>query len=223
MTPSNDSMIDKSTGVDYQYLYDVDPKIFYVENTVSEQFHVDHLKQTFRDFARSNLYRIMFILPSNITANFNYISTENQAKTEVLAKAVNFPSFDITKMEIKRMGQRLYVPSSQNYGELQFTMLSDDAYTQRKFLHSWMNACVYSTETNLFRDQNLLKYCSIEVYQLDNDMKPIFGAEFTYCFPNSIGEIQMSYDSADQLTEFPVTFAYSQYNIITPNGDNDIK
>jgi hypothetical protein len=182
-------------------------------NKAGREFHVDFLKSTFKDFARNNLYRVVFNLSTEAQ---NYLFTEDvpKFKTELLSKAINFPNFELSKLEIRRMGQRLYLPASQSFGELQFTILCDDEYTQRKFLHSWLNSMTYSSEDNTYKKNMFLTENSMDVYQLDNKMKPIFGARFTHCFPSTIGEIQMGFDSTDTLVEFPVSFSYSQYHII---------
>ena len=180
--------------------------LFKVDGIASSQFHVDHLKQTFNDFARTNLYRIKFNLP--------VMGKDGMERTEVLAKAVNFPTFEISRMDIKRMGEKISLPASQNYSDLQFTLLCDDAYGQRNFLHDWLTTLVYASNQNVIRNPDFIIKSSITVYQLDNKLEPVFGAEFTHVFPTSIGEIQMSYESVDMITEFQVSFAYSQYVIL---------
>jgi hypothetical protein len=189
--------------------YELQTDLFKRDGKASPEFHVDYLRSQFQDFARANLYRVVFNIEPNSKNN-------DKLHTELLAKAVNFPAFEMSKLEIKRMGEKFYLPASQSYGDLQLTVLSDDAYTPRRFLHAWLHDNNYSAEENVFRKNSNLSKSSVTVYQLDNKMNAIFGANFTHCFPSSIGEIQMSYDSADQLTEFPVTFSYSQYQILTP-------
>jgi hypothetical protein len=117
------------------------------------------------------------------------------------------------------MGQRLYLPASQNYGDLQFTMLSDDYYSQRKFLHSWMKHMVYDSDRNTYSPTSYLANSTIKVLELDNRFNVVFGVELTHVWPSSIGEIQLSQDSENQLVEFPVVFAYSQYKILSPEEE----
>jgi hypothetical protein len=207
--------------VKYRWPQAVDPEQFRDESAVTKNiFHVDYLKTHFRDFARSNLFKVEFNLPPALQDSYNFICKEATNRVEMTAKSINIPAWDVSKQEIKRMGQRLILPATMNTGECQGTFFSDDNYSQRKFLHSWFNHIIYDYDTNSYRRMTNLIPCTMRVYQLDNKFNVVFGIQLNHCFPTSIGEIQFSHDSENQVTEFPVTFAYSTYEILTPDKDN---
>ena len=59
--------------------------------------------------------------------------------------------------------------------------------------------------------------CSIickTILQLDNKFNIIFGIEFGFCWPTSLGELQLSQESDAQISEFPVTFKFSTYKVM---------
>ena len=186
----------------------------------NKDFHVDFLKNTFRDFARPNLYKVIFSFGSVIPNDGSFLSPENNKSVEFLAKAVNLPTFEVSKQEIKRMGQRIVLPASQVYQDLQMTMMCDDEYTSRKFLHAWQKRFVYDTEHNIYKKVTTMAKAQVVVLQLDNKYNVVFGAKFNYVWPNSIGEIQYAHDSDAQIVEFPVTFCYSTYTILSPEKDD---
>lgn len=198
------------------YIVDSD---LYSDETSRKQFHVDYLKDTFRDFARSNLFKVEIFLPKELQAKSNFMSISKTNMVEMSAKTANIAAFDMGKYEIKRMGQRIILPSITNTGECQLTFMSDDNYTQRKLLHSWLNSLVYNTDYNTYKQVMWLEQCKMRIYQLDNKFNVIFGIQLNHCWPSSIGEIQLSQDSENQITEFPATFAYSTYNILTTEMD----
>ena len=188
--------------------------------TKANVFHVDFLTSLYNDFSRSNLFKIEFDLVNEYQNNFEFISKGNQIKTEMMAKSFNMPSYDMGRQEIKRMGHRLLLPSTMNTGECQATFLCDDQYTQRKFLHSWFHKHVYDYDRSVYRKVAALKHCNIVVHQLDNKFNVVFSTKLKHAWPTSIGEIQLSHDSENQISEFPVTFAYSTYEILSPNADS---
>lgn len=189
----------------------------YNETVDQKMFHVDYLRETFRDFARPNLYKIEFYLPKD--DEYNFISEYNQELTEMAAKTVNIPGYDIGRQEIKRMGQRIFIPTGQNYGELQMTLFCDDNYTQRKFLHSWLKRLIYDTDNNVYHKMKLASNASLIIRQFDNKFNTIFAAEFGFVWPSSVGEIQLSQDSDSQIVEFPASFSYSTYKILSMDKD----
>ena len=173
----------------------------------SEIFHVDYLKSTFRDFARTNLYKVEFSLN-------NVSNTPEFLKTELLAKSVNMPDFNIGVKHIARMGQHLYLPATQNYGDIQMVFICDDNYTQKKMLHNWLFKLVYNTDENTFPTSSNFGKFTTRILQLDNKYNIIFGIEFGFCWPTSLGELQLSQESDAQISEFPVTFKFSTYTVM---------
>ena len=170
-------------------------------------FHVDYLKATFNDFARTNLYKVEFIFDkATVVPEF--------LKLELLAKSVNMPDFNIGTKEIKRMGQRLYLPATQNYGDIQMVFVCDDNYTQKKMLHNWLFQLVYNTDENTFPTSSNFGKFVTRILQLDNKFNIIFGIEFVFCWPTSLGELQLSQESDAQISEFPVTFKFSTYKVM---------
>ena len=186
-------------------------------NASDKRYHVDFLKNAFNDFARPNLYKIEFVLPTAANS-FGYMSSDYIFKTEMTAKTVNIPAFDIGKLDIKRCGQHVSLPTTQNYGDVQLSLMCDDNYTQRKFLHSWMKHIIYDTDSNVYGKIHDILSCKMRIKQLDNQFNVIFAAEFNRVWPSSIGEIQLSSDSDSQIVEFPATFSYSTYTILTPEA-----
>lgn len=197
----------------------VDPYTYRDDSSINKNlFHVDYLRNNFRDFARSNLFKVEFTLP-NTTLKF--LDKDVIQKVEMTAKSINIPAYDMLKQEVKRMGQRVILPATMNTGECQVTFISDDEYKQRKFLHSWFHNLIYNYETNVYRPvMSGADGCVIRIFQLDNKFNVIFGIQLDNCWPSSVGEIQLSQDSENQIAEFPASFAYSTYKIMTPEADN---
>lgn len=182
-------------------------------------FHVDYLKKTFRDFARPNLYKVEFNL-GTFAPDDSFLAQSERNKIEFLVKSANIPAFDLGKLEIKRMGERIFVPTNQVYGELQLTFMCDQDYLPRKFLHAWTKRLVYDTQYNVYKKFSTMSQASATISQLDNNYNTTFSIDFKRIWCSSIGEIQLSQDSDSQVVEFPATFVYQSYDIITPDTDN---
>jgi len=203
----------------YRWPFNVEREQYQTYKT-NRAFHVDYLTSHFRDFARSNSFKVEFLLNREIASKSQFLSNDNNVKTEFMAKTFNIPAYDMGKHELKRMGQRIVLPATMNTGECQATFYCDDNYTQRKYLLSWFRSHVYDNDRNIYKKVDYLKSSKIFVYQLDNQFNVVMGIRLNHAWPTSIGEIQFSHDSENQITEFPVTFAYSTYDIISPDSDN---
>lgn len=186
----------------------------------NKQFHVDFFKEHIRDFSRPNMFRVQFDFDSFSRSDESFLSKEACMITESLVKSVSIPSFEISKLEIKRMGQRIFLPALRTHQDIQITFMCDDDYTPRKFLHSWLKRFVYDTDYNYFKKIKTMSACNMTVYQLDNNFKAFFAVRFEKVFPSVIGEIQLSHDSDSQVVEFPATFCYSTYTILSDTQDD---
>ena len=188
-----------------------------METDINQMFHVDYLTAMFKDFSRPNMYRMEIELGSG--RFYEFTKDKNVSKVEMLAKSANMPNYEISKLEIRRMGVKIPLPASQSYGELQTVFISDDAQTQRKFLHAWMKHFVYDSDNNTYRKNANLLQNNIYLYQLDNNFEAVFGIKLEMCWPSLIGEIQYSHDSENQIVEFPVTFSYTSYEVVSITQD----
>ena len=178
------------------------------DNNLNNIFHVDYLKHQFTDFARPNLYKIVF----NFTRQLSYKSNE-KVLTEQCAKSVTIPNFEITKKEIRRMGYKIPVAGVQSFPDINCTFICDENYIARNFLHNWMNNNIYDTSTNMYPQS--YSDDSIDIFQLNSKFDITFGIHLNNAWPNSIGETQLTSESDGQVVEFPVTFTYSTYEIYT--------
>lgn len=204
----------------YVWPIETDKEEFNSDDTATKNlFHVDYLKQNFNDFARSNLFKVNFIIPETFQKDYIFSANDRVEQVEMTAKTCNIPNFEMGRLEIKRMGQRIIIPSTMNLGDCQFTFICDDNYKQRKFLHSWFHKIVYNNDLNVYRKLANLNYCTMQIFQLDNKFNVTFGVQLSHCWPSSIGEIQFSQDSENQVTDFPASFAYSTYEILSPESD----
>lgn len=165
-------------------------------------FHVDDLKNSFSDFARANLYQIEF-----------FTNVGDSKLLSMLCKNVTVPAYNVGKFELMRMGERLYIPSKRELGEVQVTILCDNDFSQRKFLTDWIDKNVYSVIPNNIKSLSEVYNSYLTVTQLDNVFSPIVEYKYTKAYPTSIGEIQFGYESDAQITEFPAVFCFSEVEI----------
>lgn len=173
-------------------------------------FHVNFLKDTFSDFARPNLYKIVFNISESSMGTKNF-QISDKVITEQSAKSITIPNFEITKKVIKRMGYTFNVPSVRNFPDVTCSFTCDSDYTSRKFFHKWMELTSYNTNSNTYSN-NMLE-SSIDIFQLDNKFDVVFGVKLHNAWPSSIGEVQLSFESDSQIVEYPVNFTYSTYDI----------
>ena len=90
-----------------------------------------------------------------------------------------------------------------------------EASTQRSELEKWMNEIngtvdnkmntLYDTASGFGGTVKLLQYGKDGSATADQTI------EFVDCWPNTIGEIALSYDTASDIEQFDVTWSYNYY------------
>jgi hypothetical protein len=174
----------------------------------SNEFHVDFLKQQFRDIARPNLFKVKITPPPILNADWNN-------KLAVLAKSAVFPSIEIQNYEYERGGRILHIPSNKmNYGDMTITFYNDVDFNLRSLFNRWQRLAIYNWQKEVGSIPLMALDATVTVYQFDSSHRPVYGINIDNCWPKTISEIQLSQENTDQLEEFSVTFVFTTMNIL---------
>ena len=159
--------------------------------------------------ARPSLFEL------EITGTPAGVSDPSLANVKYFCNVSALPPLTVTPIERQYFGRTVKIPGDIVYGDLSTTIIMTEASTQRSELEKWMNEIngtvdnkmntLYDTANGFGGTVKLLQYGK------DGSATPDQTIEFVDCWPNTIGEIALSYDTASDIEQFDVTWSYNYY------------
>ena len=155
--------------------------------------------------ARSSLFKF------SLTGQFSTAL----ADIEYLCRATSLPGLTITPIERQYLGRTVKIPGDITFAELAITLVNDTSYKLRNAFEVWM-AKINSHEEN---KRHLGSAFGAECATLPLSVLDPSGSvanqaySFVNAWPPTIDPIELSWDTASDIEEFGVTFAYQYYTI----------
>ena len=129
------------------------------------------------------------------------------------------PGLTVTPIERQYFGRTVKIPGDMVFGDLSTTIINTENFSVRKPLEDWMNR-INNTGTNYGYSDNSSGFGSVTLTQFDKVGKAILKWTFVDCWPQTIAEIALSYDTASDIEQFDVTWAYNYYTMILGDGSS---
>ena len=189
--------------------------------------------------ARPNLFEV------DITGwpggeNMGDFGNDDKEEFQFLCKAAALPSSNITPIEIPFRGRTLKVAGDRTFDTWTITIINDENFRLRDKFEQWMNGINKLTDGSGATSPGSYMGNAV-VHQLGRganqglqsvtnsgaddgsggrtDVSPLRTYYFSDIFPTEVSEIGLSYDSADTIEEFTVTFQV-QYWVAGANSTN---
>ena len=136
-------------------------------------------------------------------------------KKKIMVKAASIPAETIGILQVPFRGRVAKLPGDRAYAEWTCTIIDDTTKNLRSQLVNW-HRLFNNHETNIVSKDVLGggngeeggELSEITVTQLDMQGNPHTSVTLEQVWPVDVGAIDLSYDKADTLVEFAVTFAY---------------
>jgi hypothetical protein len=164
--------------------------------------------------ARPNLFEVVLSTPDGV------IDTDVNdfgIKSRFLVKAAALPASNIAPISVPFRGRTLKIAGDRTFDEWTVTIINDTDFAIRSSMERWMNSIAkVSDNSGLTNPEDYIK--DLKVYQLgraevtqntqdsEPDMPILRTYKFHGCFPTNVSQLDLSYDQADALEEFTVTF-----------------
>ena len=138
---------------------------------------------------------------------------------EYFCQVSALPPLTVTPIEKTYFGRTVKIPGDIVFGDLTTTIYQTEDGTERFNLESWMdqiNGHVENLSSLEGSTANFMgKYSGIgTLFQYAKDgSKVLSEVEFVDCWPQTVAEIPLSYDTASDLEQFDVTWAYNHYSV----------
>ena len=132
------------------------------------------------------------------------------ANIEFLCKGAQIPAATVPSFDVKFRGATLKLAGDRTYEDWTVTVINDLGFTTRTAMEDWQEEIqAYDGGDASLTNDYLLSRAFVE--QLGKDDGVLARYEFFNMFPTTIGAIDLSFDTADELETFDITFAFSHW------------
>jgi|TARA_B100000029_G_scaffold357443_1_gene350228 hypothetical protein len=156
--------------------------------------------------ARPSLFQVNITNPVNATGD---------VMVPFMAKTTQTPGSNITPLILKYFGRDVKFAGQRTFEDWTVTIINDEDYAIRDALEDWANS-INSGQNNLTKlgsSSPTLYKSDAQVTQFSKTGVPLRVYNFVGIFPTVIAPIDLSWDTADAIEEFAVTFAYDYFEV----------
>ena len=175
---------------------------------------------------KPNMFMVDVNFPGVLSKNADDLETTN-----IMCKSAALPGSNLGVIEVPFRGRTVKIAGDRTFDTWTVTFFNDKDFKLRSFFEEWANK-INTHEANtseLFTPNNSTGYTAdLKVKQLEKDDTTTGSVlrQYTlfYCFPTNVSQIDLAYDSNDQIEEFTVEWQYSYFKAEggERNGVSDI-
>ena len=173
--------------------------------------NVSQFLSTIGQGVKPNMFLINIQFPAAIA-----LQTEDQNLTNILCKSAALPGSNLGVIEVPFRGRTVKIAGDRTFDTWTTTFFNDKDFKLRGFFEQWANS-INTHEGNtapLFVPNNSSGYMAdLKVDQLEKDASEegaiLRSYTLRHCFPTNVSQIDLAYDSNDQIEEFTVEWQYS--------------
>ena len=152
--------------------------------------------------ARPSLFDITITTGTNVTAMTDDIQT--------LCNVSAIPPLTITPIERQYFGRTVKIPGDIVFGDLTTSIINTEEMEIKQILEEWMDT-INGAENNIGFSDSTSMYGDVILTQYSKEGDSLMHWTFVDCWPTSIAEVALSYDTASDIEQFDVTWAYNYY------------
>lgn len=146
----------------------------------------------------------------------NPVSSIADIKVPFMAKTTTIPGHTFGKIEVPYMGRKIPYQGDRIVEDWTVTIINDETFDVRNALETWANA-MNSQQGNVatLGSEPALYTSQATVRQFGKDETVLRVYEVNGIFPINIAPIDLSWESNDTIEEFQVTFACSDFEVVS--------
>jgi hypothetical protein len=156
--------------------------------------------------ARPSLFQV------NIT---NPVAGGADIQVPFMCKTAQLPASQVTAIPVRYFGRDVKFAGNRTFVDWTVTILNDEDFAIRDALERWHNS-INSLQGNLrgFNSASPALYKSqAQVTQFSKTGVPLRVYNFVGLFPTEVATQELSWDTADAIEEYQVTFAYDYWEV----------
>ena len=147
----------------------------------------------------------------------------------LLCKSAALPASNLGVIEVPFRGRTVKIAGDRTFDTWTATFVNDKEMKIRAYFEQWL-AQINSHETNnspLFTPSETDGYTRLlKVKQLEKNASEsgevLRQYNLFYAFPTNVSQIDLAYDSNDQIEEFTVEFQYSYWKAVAGDSQNGV-
>lgn len=152
--------------------------------------------------ARSNLFRATVTYPGFAAGDIEL--------TSFMCKSAQLPASTIETIEVPFRGRQLKIAGDRTFEPWSITIINDTDFAVRNAFERWMNG-VNGHEENTGLTNPTDYKADMIIEQLDKTGVAVKRYDFKGAFPSSVGAIDVSYDTENEIEEFEVEIQYDYW------------
>ena len=157
--------------------------------------------------ARPSLFEFDVSTPSSTG------STTGLANIHFYCNVSAIPPLTVTPIERQYFGRTVKIPGDMVFGDLNTTIINTESYVVRNKIEQWM-AHINSHRGNKGSSDNTTWKVQGNLKQYSKDGGLLMTFKFNDMWPQTLSEIALGYDTASDIEQFDVTWAYDWYEIV---------
>ena len=188
---------------------------------------INNFIQNIGQGVKPNMFSIDIQWPAgNLVGGVPSDATEKDL-INVLCKSAALPASNLGVIEVPFRGRTVKIAGDRTFDTWTATFFNDKDMMIRSYFESWlesMNTHEGNFSPNFIPNQGDGYMCDVKVKQLEKH--GVEGGqvlrEYTlkHAFPTNVSQIDLAYDSNDQVEEFSVEFQYSYWLVGSPTSSN---
>ena len=153
--------------------------------------------------ARPSLFEMRISGPTDIN-----LSSVGDMLTHCNVSAI--PPLTVTPIERQYFGRTVKIPGDMVFGDLNTTIINNESFSIRNDIDRWMER-INTHVGNIGYSDNESWVGELTLTQYSKDGDSLMTWKFIDCWPQTVAEIALSYDTASDIEQFDVTWAYNYY------------
>jgi len=168
---------------------------------------------------KPNMFSVDINFPGALNLTAEATDLSNVELATLMCKSAALPGSNLGVIEVPFRGRTVKIAGDRTFDTWSATFFNDKDFKLRSFFEYWANQ-INTHEGNsapLFTPETSGTGYMAELYvtQLEKDATESGSALRTYklwhCFPTNVSQIDLAYDSNDQVEEFTVEWQYSYF------------
>ena len=161
--------------------------------------------------ARPSLFEFSVTKPAALSAAVGL------AKIKFYCNVSAIPPLTVTPIERQYFGRTVKIPGDMVFGDLNTTIINTESYAVRNDIEKWMAHINSHNENKGISDNSSWKVQgNLKQYSKSGALLMTF--TFNDMWPQTLSEIALGYDTASDIEQFDVTWAYDWYEIEAGSG-----
>jgi len=176
---------------------------------------------------KPNMFAIDIVWPSDLGSGNASPSGDDKDLVDLLCKSAALPASALGVIEVPFRGRTVKISGDRTFDTWSPTFFNDKDLKIRSYFEQWLETMNTHNGNNApkFRPSTTDGYmATVRVKQLEKNAteKGTILRQYTlhHAFPTNVSQIDLGYDSNDQISEFSVEFQYSYWLANEPVASN---